>query len=177
LEIPGTLMLRGALACGESSATGRRSQSCNSEVAQLSLEWLFSLLHSEQQPGGRLGDDDNVSLVIRRTCGTEHSGANGTRVSHVNLGHPCGPPSEVPSHFLGLSPFISHSIVTAARAPFIRKCTHSDEVQQGRLNHELKRKSKTFALYRKAKRASTVLSYRGRATSREGRGQESRGGE
>jgi len=77
-------------------------------------------------------------------------GANGTRVSHVNLGHPCGPPSEPPSHFLGLSPFI---IVTAARAPSIRKCTHSDEVQQGRFDHELKRKSKPFALYRKAKRA------------------------
>jgi hypothetical protein len=49
LEISGTLMLRGA--CGESLATGRRSQSCNSEVAQLS----FSLLHREQQPGERLG--------------------------------------------------------------------------------------------------------------------------
>jgi len=80
LEISGTLMLRGA--CGESLATGRRSQSCNSEVAQLS----FSLLHREQQPGERLGGGSVMMIT---------SVWNGTRVSHVNLGHPCGPPSEV----------------------------------------------------------------------------------
>ena len=80
LKISGTLMLRGA--CGESLATGRRSQSCNLEVAQL----------SEQQPGERLGGG---SVMMITSVWNRALGANGTRVSHVNLGHPCGPPSEV----------------------------------------------------------------------------------